>query len=569
MTRIAIDPITRIEGHLRIEVEVANGVVTDAWSSGTMFRGLELILKGRDPRDAWVFAQRACGVCTTVHALASVRAVENALGLSIPTNARLVRNLIAGIQYVQDHVIHFYHLHALDWVDVVSALGADPKATAALAQSISDWPTSSEAYFKGVQAKLKTFVDSGQLGPFANGYWGHAGYKLPAEANLMAVAHYLEALDWQREVIRVQALLGAKNPHPQTYVVGGMALGLDPNSPTALNARAISEIAELFAKAKDFVDRVYIPDVLAVAGFYKDWAAIGKGIGNYMSYGEFPEANGADPRYYLPRGRIMNRDLSKVELVDEKDIAETVAHSYYTYSDGDSAYKNPIDGETKPKYAGPATPFDTLGDAPDKYSWLKSPRYAQQPMEVGPLSRMLVAYVSGNAEVKAGVDGVLGKLGVGPEALFSTLGRVAARAVETQVIAARLGTWLGQFEENLKSGDLAIADVSHWDPSSWPAEAHGFGWEEAPRGSLGHWVRIKDQRIDNYQLVVPSTWNGSPRDAAGKRGAWEEALIGTPVADPNAPVEVLRTVHSFDPCMACAVHVYDPDGGSSVVVRVV
>jgi [NiFe] hydrogenase large subunit/hydrogenase large subunit len=569
MTRIAVDPITRIEGHLRIEVEVENGVVTDAWSSGTMFRGLELILKGRDPRDAWVFAQRACGVCTTVHALASVRSVENALGLQIPRNARLVRNLIAGSQYVQDHVIHFYHLHALDWVDVVSALDADPAATATLAQSISDHPLSSPTYFKGVKEKLGTFVSSGQLGPFANGYWGHPVYKLPPEANLLAVAHYLEALDWQRQVIRIHALLGSKNPHPQTYVVGGMALAMDPNSTTALNARGFSEIAGLIADAQRFVDQVYIPDVLAIAGFYKDWAGVGQGIGNYMSYGEFPEDDSGQPSaLYLPRGRIMARDLGTVHPVDQSGVAETVAHSYYAYDGGDDAARHPWDGQTMPAYAGPTPPFESL-EGHDKYSWLKAPRYEDEPMEVGPLSRMLVAYASGQADVKAAVDGVLGALGVGPEALFSTLGRVAARAVETQVIVHRLGRWLTDLTDNLATGDLAIADETKWDPGTWPAEAQGWGFEEAPRGALGHWVKIKDQAIENYQLVVPSTWNGSPRDAKGRRGAWEEALIGTPVADPNQPVEILRTIHSFDPCMACAVHVYDPGAGTSVEIAVV
>jgi [NiFe] hydrogenase large subunit/hydrogenase large subunit len=569
MTRIAIDPITRIEGHLRIEVEVEGGVVKDAWSSGTMFRGLELILKGRDPRDAWVFAQRACGVCTTVHALASVRAVENALGLQIPRNARIVRNLIAGSQYVQDHVIHFYHLHALDWVDVVSALSASPQDTARLAQSISDWPLSSVAYFEGVKAKLETFVASGQLGPFANGYWGNAAYKLPPAANLLAVAHYLEALDWQRDVIRIHALLGAKNPHPQTYVVGGMALALDPNSPTALNARGLSEVASLIAKAKEFVDKVYIPDVLAVASYYKDWAGIGAGIGNYLSYGDFPEDDSGQPEAnFLPRGRIMGRDISTLQPVDHLDVAETVAHSYYTYDGGDTAALHPWDGQTNPTYAGPTPPFTTL-EGFDKYSWLKAPRYQDEPMEVGPLARMLVAYVAGRKEVVDAVNGVLGALEVGPEALFSTLGRVGARAIETQVIANRLGSWLTELTTNLDTGDLAVADVTKWDPSSWPETAEGWGFEEAPRGSLGHWIRIKSGTIDNYQFVVPSTWNGSPRDAQGRRGAWEEALVGTPVGDPEQPVEILRTIHSFDPCMACAVHVHDPAGGSSVEIRVV
>jgi hydrogenase large subunit len=565
MTRIAVDPITRIEGHLRIEVEVENGVITDAWSSGTMFRGLELILKGRDPRDAWVFAQRACGVCTTVHALASVRSVENALDMHIPTNARIIRNLIAGIQYVQDHVIHFYHLHALDWVDVTSALSADPAKTSALAQSIGPWELSSVTYFKGIQDRLATFVNSGQLGPFANGYWGHPAYTLPPEANLMAVAHYLEALDWQRQVIRIQALLGGKNPHPQTYVVGGMAIGIDPNSPTAFTMRRVSEISELITQAQTFVEQVYVPDVVAVAGFYKDWAGYGKGIGNYLSYGEFPEGDPADPRtFYLPRGRILGRDLTKVLDVDQSSVAETVAHSWYGYTGGDDQLKHPWDGETSPKYAGPSLPYTSL-EGHDKYSWLKAPRYENQPMEVGPLARMLVAYASGHADVKPAVDGVLAALGVPATALFSTLGRVAARAIETKLIAGKLAGWVTDLENNLKTGDLAVADTSKWDPSTWPSHAEGWGFEEAPRGSLGHWVVIDNEAITNYQLVVPSTWNGSPRDGQGRRGAWEEALIGTPVADPARPVEILRTVHSFDPCLACAVHVHEPGGDTFTV----
>ena len=566
MTRVVIDPITRIEGHLRIEVEAANGVVTDAWSSGTMFRGLELILRGRDPRDAWVFAQRACGVCTTVHALASVRAVENALGLRIPANARIIRNLIAGIQYVQDHVIHFYHLHALDWVDVVAALSADPARTSDLAQSISPWPLSSTAYFKGVRDRLQGYVDSGQLGPFANGYWGHPAYKLPPEANLLAVAHYLQALEWQREVIKIQAILGGKNPHPQTFVVGGMAMGVDPNSPTALTVRRLSEMTELIQQAQAFVDQVYVPDVLAVAPFYTDWAGHGAGIGNYMSYGDFPEGEPDDPRaFYLPRGRILGRDLSTVLPVDQASVAESVAHSWYV--DADGAPRHPWQGETNPKYGGPKPPFETL-EGSERYSWLKAPRYEDQPMEVGPLARMLVAYASGHADVKRAVDDVLGVLEVGPEALFSTLGRVAARAIETSLIAARLSAWQRDLEANLKTGDLAIADTSRWDPATWPAHAEGWGFVEAPRGALGHWIVIDDGAITNYQMVVPSTWNGSPRDAGNRRGAWEEALVGTPLADPEQPLEILRTIHSFDPCLACAVHVVDTTTGRGITVEV-
>ena len=568
MTRIAIDPITRIEGHLRIEAEVNDGMVTDAWSSGTMFRGLELILRGRDPRDAWVFAQRACGVCTTVHALASVRSVENALDMRIPRNARLIRNLIAGMQYVQDHVIHFYHLHGLDWVDVVAALEADPAETARLAASISDWPASSAANFAAVQKRLTTFVNSGQLGPFANGYWGHPAYKLPPAANLMAVSHYLQALDWQRDVIKLHAILGAKNPHPQTYVVGGMAVTVDPNSVTAINAGSLSEMSVLIARARDFVDRVYVPDVLAIAGYYKDWAEIGAGIGNYLAYGDFPENDSGDPSaFYLPRGRIMGRDLSKVEPVSQEGVTETVAHSWYA-DDGASEPRHPLQGETEPQYSGPEPPYESL-EGYDRYSWLKAPRFHDQPMEVGPLARMLVAYASGQADITAGVDGILGELGVGPSALFSTLGRIAARALETKLIAARLGTWLDELSENLGTGDLAVADVSLWDPGSWPKTAQGWGLEEAPRGALGHWIVIEDGKIANYPLVVPSTWNLSPRDDQGRRGAVEEALVGTPVVDPTQPLEILRTVHSFDPCMACAVHVHDPVAGTSVSVRVV
>ena len=470
---------------------------------------------------------------------------------------------------MQDHVIHFYHLHALDWVDVVSALSASPAATAQLAASTSDWPNNSEAHFAAVQAKLKTFVDSGQLGPFANGYWGHPAYVLPPEANLMAVAHYLEALDWQREVIRIHAILGGKNPHPQTYVVGGMALALDPNSPMAMNASGLSEVGGLIRKAREFVDKVYIPDVLAVAGFYKDWAGLGQGIGNYMSYGEFPEDDSGEPSAnYFPRGRVMGRDLSAVQPVEQQNVSEVVSHSWYRYSDGDDQPKHPWSGETDPSYTGPQPPFDTL-EGSDEYSWLKAPRYDNEPMEVGPLARMLVAYASGHEDVQREVDAVLGALDVGPEALFSTLGRIAARAVETKLLAARTEKWLADLEANLGTGDTAIADVSSWDKDSWPQRALGFGMEEAPRGSLGHWIVIEDRKIANYQLVVPSTWNGSPRDASGRRGAWEEALIGTPVADPAKPVEILRTIHSFDPCMACAVHVYDPNGGPGVEIQVV
>jgi len=555
MTRIAIDPITRIEGHLRIEVQVDGGAVSDAWASATMFRGIELILKGRDPRDAWTITQRACGVCTTVHALGSVRAVEDALGITVPSNARILRNLIQATQYIQDHVVHFYHLHALDWVDVVSALDADAAATSKLAQSISDWPKSSTDYFQGVKDKLASYVKSGQLGPFGNAYWGHPAYKLPPETNLMAVAHYLEALDWQRDMIRAHAILGSKNPHLQTYLVGGMATPIDPTSQAAINADTIAFLQGLFRTAKEFVDKVYLPDVLAIAPFYLDWAAIGGGLGNYLSYGDFPQADGTP---WLPSGFILNKDLSKVNSVDQTKIAEHVAHSWYQYED-EKKGKHPWDGETNPNFTGPKPPYKFL-ETDQKYSWMKAPRLEDHAMEVGPLARMLVAYASGHKRVVEVVNSVLKALGAGPEALFSTLGRTAARCIETVIVAEQLEPWTNELIANIKGGDIAIHEGSKWDPATWPAEAKGWGHTEAPRGSLGHWIQIKDQKTLNYQMVVPSTWNCSPRDAKGQVGAYESALIGTPIADEKMPLEVLRTVHSFDPCIACGVHLLDVDG---------
>ncbi len=484
-----------------------------------------------------------------------MRAVEDALGIEIPDNARIIRNLIEGIQYVQDHVIHFYHLHALDWVDIVSALDADPDATAALAQSISDWPKSSATYFKGVRDRVAAFVASGQLGPFANAYWGHPVYKLPPEANLMAVAHYLEALDWQREVIRAHAILGGKNPNLQTYLVGGMACPVDPNSQAAINADKIALLKGLFARAKEFVDKVYLPDVLAVAPFYLEWAGIGGGVGNFLSYGDFPDADG-NP--WLPQGVILNQDLSTVHPVDHEKIAEYVTHAWYSYDD-ESAGKHPWDGETQPNYTGPTPPYDFL-NTEEKYTWMKAPRLEGRPMEVGPLARMLVAYASGHERVQAVVDSVLETLGVGPEVLFSTLGRTAARCIETVIVAEQLDAWTNELAASIGSGDLAIHNWDKWDPANWPAEAKGWGHTEAPRGALGHWVHIKEGKIANYQCVVPSTWNCSPRDATGQMGPYEAALIGTPIADPEKPLEVLRTIHSFDPCMACGVHVVDATG---------
>jgi Ni,Fe-hydrogenase I large subunit len=498
-----------------------------------------------------------------------VRAVESALDITIPDNARIIRNLITGIQMVQDHVIHFYHLHALDWVDVVSALKADPSKTSSLAQSISDWSKSSTDYFKGIKAKLQDFVERGQLGPFANAYWGHKAYKLPPEANLMAVAHYLEALEWQKDVIRMHATLGSKNPHAQTYIVGGMAVPVDPNSQNAINAGSIAFMKDLAKKAKKFVEQVYIPDLLAVASFYKEWAGYGEGVGNYLSYGEYP--NDGKPNtndYWLPSGVIKGKDLGTVHAVEEQKVTEYVTHSWYTYAGGDEMGKHPYDGETSYKYTGPKPPYKEL-DTDSKYSWIKAPRYDGLPMEAGPLSRMLVAYASGHKRVQEVVNLVLKKLNVGPPVLFSTLGRTAARGIETLVTAEMIPVWIEQLAANIKRGDLKTADTSKWEPFTWPKEAQGYGFHEAPRGALGHWIRIKDQKIENYQCVVPSTWNGSPRDVRGQRGPYEQALIDTPVADIEQPIEILRTIHSFDPCMACAVHVLDAEGRTVTKIRIV
>ena len=561
MARIVIDPVTRIEGHLRIEAEVDGHQVTDAWSSGTMFRGIELILRGRDPREAWIWAQRICGVCTTVHALASVRAVENAVGVEIPDNARLVRNIIASTQNVQDHIIHFYHLHALDWVDITDALKADPAKTSQLAQSISDWPKSSTVYFKAVQDRVKALVASGQLSLFSSGDWGNPAYRLPPEMDLLAVAHYIEALDLQREFIRIQAVLGGKNPHPQTYLVGGMATAIDGNEPEAtINPERITLLNQLMKNGQTFVQQVYLPDVLAIAGFYPDWFTHGEGLGNFMAYGDYTMGSLKDPAgFFFPRGIVLGRDLSQVRPFEPKNVTEYVTRSWYEYPEGNQIGKHPSQGDTSPKYSGPKPPYEFL-KTDEKYSWLKSPRYDNKPMEVGPLARALVAYASGDEQVKQLVDRTLGKLNLPTSALFSTMGRIAARVLEAEIMVGRLSGWVAQLDDNMSHGDVRIHNGDKWNPDSWPKSCQGFGFHEAPRGSLGHWVEIENKKIVNYQVVAPSTWNAGPRDGQGQRGPYEAALLGTPIADPDRPLEIMRTVHSFDPCLACAVHVVRANG---------
>jgi hydrogenase large subunit len=567
-TRVVVDPITRIEGHLRIEAQADQGRITNAWATSTQFRGIEIIMQGRDPRDAWAFTQRICGVCTVVHAVASCRAVEDALGIQIPPNANLIRNLVHGMQFVQDHVIHFYHLHALDWVDVTSALKADPAATARLAASLSPWPNNSATWFGEVKERVAKFVASGQLGIFTNGYWGHPAYKLPPEANLMAVAHYLEALDWQRDVIRLHTIFGGKNPHPN-FLVGGMASAINLDGTATINAERLTDIRDMITRAQRFVEQVYFPDLIAIASFYKDWAAIGGGVKNYLAVGEFPEGNVNEfDKLYLPRGIILDRDLSTVHPFDPAKIKEFITSSWYEYEQGDTAGLHPYEGETKPKYDGPPTPWKYLQDE-KKYSWLKSPRYDGLPMEVGPLARMLVAYASGHEEARALIGDVLGKLNVGPAALYSTLGRTAARGIETVLLARRMNTWYDAFVNRIKSGDTQTFTKDKWEPESWPAQAQGYGYLDAPRGALGHWVQIENGHISRYQCVVPSTWNAGPRDPQGIAGPYEAALTDNhPLVDPERPIEILRTIHSFDPCMACGVHVLDASGRLVTEVKV-
>lgn len=564
MTRYAIDPVTRIEGHLRLEIETSGGKVTDAWSSGTMFRGVERIMAGRNPLEVWMLAQRVCGVCTHVHAISSVRAVEQALGVVIPANARILRNVVSGAQLVHDHVVHFYHLHLPDWVDVTATLDADPEATASLAASTNtDWQNNSIEWFTTVRSRLAALASSGQLGPFASGYWGHKAYGCTPEESLLLYAHYLEALEFQREIVKIHAHIGGKNPHPQTYAVGGMATWFAADANGGVNTASLAAMREIARRALRFVDQVLLPDVALLARRYGEWFGVGAGIGNLLSYGDLPTAEGSTS-FLFPAGRIMGRDLDRVLDIDTDRVAETVARSWYSYAEGDKELLHPFEGETSPHYTGPQPPYTMIGDA-EKYSWLKAPRYDAAAYEVGPLARVLIGYAGGRPAYRNLVDDFLASAGGRrPAEMFSTMGRLAARALETHLVAAELDSWLAQLERNQAAGELAIAATVP-ARTQW-GRVQGFGVTEAPRGALGHWVVIDDGAVESYQLVVPTTWNGSPRDAAGNRGAWESALMGTPLADPHQPLEVLRTVHSFDPCMGCAVHVLSPDGAEPLCV---
>jgi len=563
MTRIVVDPITRIEGHLRIDVEVNGGKVTNAWSSGQMFRGIETILTGRDPREAWLFTQRFCGVCTTVHAIASVRTVENALGLEIPLNAQLIRNLIVIAHALHDHIVHFYHLSALDWVDVVSALKADPAKASSLGESLSSWPNNNTKKLAAVQAKLKGFVEAGQLGIFQNGYWGHPAMKLPPEVNLLAVSHYLEALDYQRRVNKIVAILGSKTPNIQNLAVGGVANAINLDNEATLNMNKLFMVKDLFEEITGFIQNVYFPDVCAIGALYADWLPYGGGVKNYLAVPDLPlDTKGT--KFDLLGGTIMDGDLGSVKEIKtfndtyfRDNVTESIAHAWY-----DGAWsKHPYDEETVPKY----TKWDDNG----KYSWVKAPRFGGKVMQVGPLAEVLVGFALKHeptvrwATKTLETAGSIAKTKLSPAILHGTIGRHAARMIRANVLAELgLKHWK-MLVENISKGDTTIFN----EPVFPKGEQRGFGFHEAPRGTLSHWVVIKDGKIANYQAVVPSTWNAGPRDDKGQMGPYEASLIGNPVADPERPLEILRTIHSFDPCIACAIHTLDPEGNEIARVK--
>ena len=556
MTRITIDPITRIEGHLRIDCEVEDGKVTNAWASGQMWRGIELILQGRDPREAWLFAQRICGVCTTVHAIVSVRAVENALDMEIPLNAQYIRNLIMAAHGVHDHIVHFYHLAGLDWVDIVSALKADPAATAKLGQSLSNYRGNSVQEIKAMQDKLAAFVGTGQLGVFASGYWGHPAMKLPPEVNLLAAVHYLQALEYQRGANKIVSILGSKTPHIQNLAVGGIANPINPESQSTLTIERLYAVKAEIDKLGEFINEVLLTDVGAVGALYADWTRYGKGITNYLSVPDMP-LDTKSTQFELPGGYIDNGDIAGFKPINNfqdeffrDGVKEGVKHAWYEYQGGDQA-RHPWDGQTHPKY----TDFQDDG----KYSWVKSPTFYDKRAQVGPLSHVLAMYAAGHEPTKRHTERLLSVASqvagteIPIDALHSTIGRTAARAVRAAVLYESL-----QNQWQLLMDNIAKGDFDTYNRPVFPkGEVRGFGIHEAPRGTLSHWTVIESGKIKNYQAVVPTTWNAGPRDDSGQIGPYEASLLDNPVADPEAPLEVLRTVHSFDPCLACAIHMVD------------
>jgi hydrogenase large subunit len=559
--RVVIDPVTRIEGHLRIELTTDRGQITDAWSETRQFKGIELVVKGRDPRDAWAFVQRICGVCTAVHAVASVCAVEDSLAIKIPRQAELIRNMVLASQMVQDHVIHFYHLQALDFVNVVGASKADPAAAAAAAAALEPkYALNSVARFTEVRDQVAAILASGQLSIFTNGYWSHPAYLLPPEVDLIGVSHYLDALTWQRQMIRINTIFGGKNPHPN-FLVGGMATPINMDNEITINQVKLDQLAGMFDQALSYTEDVYLPDVITILGAYANYANIGVSSPNFMAVGRAGYSCSGAPTAvdgFRP-AVVVDGNLKKVIDFDMSKIEEYVTSGWYEYSKGNKVGLPPWEGETTPKYTGPYPPYEWLADS-EKYTWSKAPRYDGLAMQVGPMPRILIAYLQGDAETTEILNPILSQLKLRPEQLNSTAGRILARAVEAVLLARRMKGWFEEFVAGIKSGDLNTFNGEKWEPTSWPAESKGVGFAEVARGTLSHWVHIEDGTISNYQCVVPSTWNGSGR-ALGQRGPYEEALAnGHPLVDPVAPLEALRTIHSFDPCQSCGIHVLDATG---------
>ena len=530
--RIVIDPITRIEGHLRIELEAEGGRVKNAWACATQFRGIETILQGRDPRDAWAFAQRICGVCTGVHAIASVRAVEDAIKCRIPECAELIRNLVSGMATLQDHVMHFYHLHALDWVDVMSALSADPVATSRLAASVSPWPNNSATWFQEVRQRVSQ-SSKGGLGIFANGYWGHPAYRLSPEANLMALAHYLEALKWQREIIRLHTIFAGKNPHPN-YLVGGMACAINLDNQLTVNQVRLDEIGQTVAQARRFVEEVYYPDVVAIAGFYPEYASIGASSPTLLATGESGFSCSGTPAGAMRAGLLVNADYRTLQPFDPKKIEEFVSSAWYAYPEGDKQGLHPWRGRTDPSYNGPVPPFRQLSDRP-KYTWCKAPRYEGRAVQVGPNARVMVACAQGHAETVQLANQGLAKLGAGVEALNSTLGRTYCRALESVIVSRRMEQWLDALQERIKSGDI----------SSIGSRKAGPG---RPRGSVSWRRRAAPCRTGlpsrKGKSPITSAWSRAPGTvpAATLRGSWARSNTPSqPAARTRWPIPTGRS----------------------------
>lgn len=562
--RITIDPITRIEGHLRVDVEVENNSVSDAWASCTMWRGIERILEGRDPREAWLFTQRFCGVCTTVHALASVRAVEDALKLEIPANAQYIRNLILINHALHDHTVHFYHLSALDWVDVLQIPKADPAKTSALAESISPWTGNSRNEMKAAQDKVKGVAASGQLGIFTNGYWGHPQMRLDPNVNLLAFSHYLQALEYQRKANQVVGMLGGKTPHIQNLTVGGVSNAINLDSQATLGMERLGSIRVLMEEVTAFVQQVYFVDACAIAAFYPDWLRIGGGVRNYMAVPDLP-LDAAGTTFDLPGGYILDGQLASAKpfqrAADQafrEGVTEDVTHAYY---EGKKAL-HPWKGETIPQV--------TEWEGDKKYSWVKAPRFQGRPMQVGPLAQVLIGYAQGHPLTRKWTDKALETVSsvsgrkVTIHDMQSTMGRHLARAIRAAMLSELASRHWQLLVDNIARGDTTI----HSNPIFPSGEIEGVGTHEAPRGTLSHWVVVNGGKIKNYQAVVPSTWNASPRDNAGVSGPYEASLLRNPIADPEKPLEVIRTIHSFDPCMACACHTFDPSGAQLATVKV-